>query len=144
MPRRRAQRLYRTTRTVQQTRQNKYIGRGSEERDRLKEKEGESLSGGTRCLYSPRLLKQTCTSQEGKLTWLMVLLDVCIITHMHLQQVCLGKSFISNFHRVIPWAEMQIRRTERPAYLKHCTGNVVFLFSFSKAVWLSQSHSFQS
>lgn len=42
----------------------------------------ERFSSRTSCLYSRRLLKQTCTSQEGKLSWLIIPLDVCIISHI--------------------------------------------------------------
>lgn len=44
----------------------------------------ESFSSGTSCLYSRRLLKQTRTSQGGKLAWLIILPHVCAISHIHL------------------------------------------------------------
>lgn len=34
---------------------------------RRRSERAQRLSGGASCLYSPRLLKQTCTSQEGKI-----------------------------------------------------------------------------
>lgn len=78
---------YCTTRKIWQIAQINRIGSGRK-RDAWREEEWrtvvERFSSGTSCLYSPRLLKQTCTSQEGKLTWLIILLDVCVISHLHL------------------------------------------------------------